>query len=426
MNLVETIKGQLGGEWTERIAGAIGVSPEKAQSAAHAAIPTILAGISHMASTPEGARQLDAAVDAAGHETTGAASAAAEQGSGMLQSLLGGNTISGLGDAIGRFCGINGGKAASLLGSVAPMVLGTLKGQKERLGLDAGGLSNFLASQKQNIMSAIPSGLAGAMGSIPGLSGLTNWAKGAAASVGSAGDAAYEKGRDALAGAGAGARSAASSTRAAFADVGRSASDRAPSAARWLVPLIVLLALGAGAWWWFHRAPSNDTTTATGNAAPAPRAPATAPSTNPSMMSDAAQLASGTLESAGNSISNVTTRLTDTMKSATDTLGQVKDPASADAAMPKLKELSTKLDSVRKLTDNLPAAAKTKLTTALADSRSTFNAAVDKVMAIPGVGEKLKPVIDELKAKLDAFAGTGTGSPAGTGTGTGTGAGTGG
>ena len=58
----------------------------------------------------------------------------------MLTSLLGGSKVDGLSGAIGRFAGLNQGSATSLLGALAPVVLGALGREQRAQGLDAQGL----------------------------------------------------------------------------------------------------------------------------------------------------------------------------------------------------------------------------------------------------------------------------------------------
>ena len=77
-----------------------------------------------VASTPDGARKLDAAVDAAPDaddddfraQAAADADRAAQQGGGMLQSLLGGGMTSGLASAIGKFTGLGSGSITTMLG----------------------------------------------------------------------------------------------------------------------------------------------------------------------------------------------------------------------------------------------------------------------------------------------------------------------
>jgi hypothetical protein len=82
-----------------------------------------------------------------------------ESGSQMLSSLLGNQDQNALSRAIGRFAGIGQGATGSLLGMLAPVVLGTITRQ---LGprVDPSRITDLLAGQKDNIAAALPSGFA--------------------------------------------------------------------------------------------------------------------------------------------------------------------------------------------------------------------------------------------------------------------------
>jgi hypothetical protein len=99
-------------------------------------------------------------------------------------------------------------------------------------------------------------------------------------------------------------------------------------------------------------------------------------------------------------VAGLTTQVTDFFRSATDVFTDMKDAASAQAAVPKLKDLTVKLDSLRGLIDKLPADAKEKVLTVFRGLSSKLVLLIDKVMATPGVDEKIKPFVDDLRAAL--------------------------
>jgi len=77
----------------------------------------------------------------------------------MLLSLVGGQSQNALTEAIADFTGLNQGVTASLLAMLAPIVMGTIaQRQRTTRGLDANGIANLFASQKDNIAAALPSG----------------------------------------------------------------------------------------------------------------------------------------------------------------------------------------------------------------------------------------------------------------------------
>jgi hypothetical protein len=90
---------------------------------------------------------------------------------------------------------------------------------------------------------------------------------------------------------------------------------------------------------------------------------------------------------------------------ATESFSGIKDAASADAALPKLKELAGQADDLKKSFALLPEAGKGAMKTLLGSSIDKLKAVVDKLMALPGVGEKLKPVVELMMAKLTAITG---------------------
>jgi hypothetical protein len=89
---------------------------------------------------------------------------------------------------------------------------------------------------------------------------------------------------------------------------------------------------------------------------------------------------------------------------ATTTLTDIEDAESARAAVPKLQELVTKLDGAKNSLRLLPEQQRTTVTNFIETGREKFLPLIDKVYAIPGVRGILKPVIDQLIAKLDEIA----------------------
>lgn len=172
--------------------------------------------------------------------------------SGLMGSLFGDKT-GGLIDSVASMAGLKKESSSSLMSIAGSMVMGGLGKKIMGDGLDLGGLTSLLTSNKDAIGAAMPSGLASGLG-LGSLAGLGDSLKDAAGAVtgaaaGAAG-AATGAARD-LAGA---AGNAASSAAGAATGAARGAADKVTSAAggggggmmKWLIPL--LLALGAG---WF-------------------------------------------------------------------------------------------------------------------------------------------------------------------------------
>jgi hypothetical protein len=83
----------------------------------------------------------------------------ASQGSSLLSSLLGGSTSSILAATVSKFLGIGERPMQTVMGLLAPVVMGVLGGQQRAASLDANSLARLLAGQKDQIADAMPAGL---------------------------------------------------------------------------------------------------------------------------------------------------------------------------------------------------------------------------------------------------------------------------
>src|SRR5580700_2732857 len=150
-NLVSLVMQFLTPEIIGRVATALGVDRSLLQSAIGAAVPGLLAGFGGTATQPGGAQKL---VEAAKQETStlgkfadmlggGIQSNFIERGSQLLTSLLGARDQSALSSAIGQFAGLGQGKSSSLLGLLAPIVMGTVAKQQGAGGLNASSIASL-------------------------------------------------------------------------------------------------------------------------------------------------------------------------------------------------------------------------------------------------------------------------------------------
>jgi len=174
INIVDLVKNQLTGANLGKLSSFLGESSDRTQTAVGAAIPTLLAGFTNAASTPEGAQRLsDAAVehesfaDNYGDAVSSQGASLASKGSAGLSSLLGGGMLSNISSVLGRFTGLKSGSTSSLLGLLTPIILGVLGKHARSTGLNASGLAGFLGSQKESIAAAMPAGLSSMLGTIP-------------------------------------------------------------------------------------------------------------------------------------------------------------------------------------------------------------------------------------------------------------------
>src|SRR5262249_53554616 len=156
INLVSLIMQFLTPDMIGRIASALGLDRNNTQTALGAAVPGLLASLSGGSTHPGGSQKL---VDA-GREATCALGSLAymigasgqssliEKGSQILSSLLGGRDQSALVGAVGKYAGLDQGASGSLLGMLAPIVMGTIGQQQGTRSLDAGAITSLLSSQK--------------------------------------------------------------------------------------------------------------------------------------------------------------------------------------------------------------------------------------------------------------------------------------
>ena len=356
-NLVSSVMQFLTPDMIGRIASALGLDRTNTQTAIGAAIPGLLAGLSGVAAQPGGAQKL---VDTVRQQTGALGSFAnmigasgqsslIEKGSQILLSLLGGRDQTALAGAVSKYAGLGQNASGSLLGMLAPIVMGTIGQQQGTRSLDAGGIASLLSSQKDNIAAALPAGFANLLGG----SGLLDSLGGAA--------------RTATAAAGQTARVTTSAARA-IGDTGQRAAAVSLNWLYWLIPLLAIVALLI----YFFARPAEQVVQ--------PSVP-TIPS-----------LTVGGLD--------IRKEVTDSISNLRTTLAGITDASSAQAALPKLREVTAQIDKVDGLLGQLSPEQRKVLAGMVNPLMPSLNQLFDKVLAIPGVAELLKPTIDALRAKL--------------------------
>jgi hypothetical protein len=358
-SLVSLVMQFLTPELIGRIASALGLERMITQKAIGAAVPAILAGLSNIAAQSGGAQKLaDAAKqqsDVLGNFASmlgaGGQTSFIEKGSQVLASLLGGQDQNALAGAVAKFAGLPQGTAGSLLGMLAPVVMGTIAKQGARPP-DASAITSLLGGQKDAIAAALPAGFGNLLAGTKLLDALGSMARTATAA-----------GSDA-------ARASASAARV-VSDTGRSTVDVAASASRnWLYWLIPLLAV-AGLLFYLFARPAEQVTQ---------------------------QVQSLTVSGL-----DIGKQVNDSVANLRSTLGSITDVASAQAALPQLRDVGAQIDKVGSLIQQLTPEQRRSLAGLVNPVMSTLNQLFDKVLAIPGVADVLKPTIDVLKASLAAL-----------------------
>jgi len=166
-NIVSAIAGYLSPDLVGKMAAAAGLEHDVARQTLNASLPAILGGLANMATQPGGAKQIANAVAEQPSSmlsnvanSLGNAGPFASKGIELLSSLLGTGTVGALSSAISRFAGSGEGSARTMIGLLTPIIMGVLGREQRASNLDAAGLGRMLASQKDNIASAMPAGLA--------------------------------------------------------------------------------------------------------------------------------------------------------------------------------------------------------------------------------------------------------------------------
>ena len=354
MNIVSLIMQFLAPSLVGRMASSLGIESSLAQKAIAAALPTILAGLAGKAATPDGARSLANSIGQQdpgllgnlGNLLGGAQQGAlVNAGTSVLGSLLGGNQVSGLAGALGKFAGLGNTASSGVLGMLAPVVLGQLGQVQKKSNLDAGGLASLLAGQKDNIAAAMPAGFSQLLGG----TGLLDSISGNLAKV------------------------------QAAAPVAPAPRPAAGGISPWLMAALAAL-LGLVAYNFLGRKPAEV-------AVPKPAVPSVAV---PAAGVPAAM-----------EIGKQATTVIDGLR---NTLGGIKDKAGAEAALPSLKDYAGKLDGLRDSVGKLdPTARKTvaDLITSLIPGLKTV---IDTAMALPGVGDLLRQPAGDILTKLGGLA----------------------
>lgn len=93
-------------------------------------------------------------------------------------------------------------------------------------------------------------------------------------------------------------------------------------------------------------------------------------------------------------------QVTDSISSVRSTLNGITDAASAQAALPRLQAATSQIDKVSGMSAQLSEGQRKMLAGLVTPGMSTLNQLFDRVLAIPGVAEVIKPTIDALRAKL--------------------------
>jgi hypothetical protein len=385
VNLVGMVMQYLTSDRIGRIAAAFNLDSKSAQSVAEVSVPSLLAGLASLMLQPGGAqrvvdavRQHSGTLHSRANAVGGSANQAvlADKGTQWLSSLFGDQNHSTLIGAVAKFCGLSQAASEALLGLFFPVVLGTISKQLSAPSINASSLTRLLASQKDNIAAALPSGFADLLRG----TGLLGALSGAAGAVSAAANQASMAASTATDG---GSRAATAVTdRASRADTTatRAASDAgvpadalaAPGSLHWLYWVIPALIVAALIAWFFA---SN-------------------------RIEHAQQPVKPTMQRLTVGGVDVGKEVTTSLESLRTVLQSVTDADSAKAALPKLQDAKGQIDKVNGLIGQLSPEQRKILAGLVNQFMPTINPLFDKVLTIPGVAELIKPTIDGLRTTL--------------------------
>ncbi|MGY4308050.1 hypothetical protein ACVIJ6_005293 [Bradyrhizobium sp. USDA 4369] len=379
-NLIAVVMQFLTPDMIAKIASALGLDRSVAQKAIGCAVPTLLSSLTDLASTPSGARQLtntlaqqkpDSLESLKSLIAGSGQTALAETGSNMLSGLFGGGATDTMAQTIGKFAGTGEGSGKLLIGMLGPVVLGALGQQQRSAGLDANGLASLLGSQREHIAAALPSGLADQLSAAGLFDKAAGTLRSGAAAVSTAGSRI----------AGASERTISRASQAASATTSAASSQ-------WPYWLAALAVLGGFAWYAFGR-PGSETV-----AQLSPPA-ATQPVTGTVGLAPAALTVDGV---------NLANQINSSVGALKSVLPGITDAASAQAALPKIREATAQLNTIGNLAGKLSPEGRSALAKLTATATPKVNQMCDKVLATPGVGGVAQPAIDEFRGKLDALS----------------------
>lgn len=170
MSLMDFVSEHLGNDQVDHIAHQLGASKEQTENAIGMALPTLLGAVARKADDERDMAQLEQ--DLGDHDgsvfddlgaTLGQAPAspgiqAFGGGGDLLGNILGGRQ-GRVEQGLGQASGLNSSQVASLLGMLAPLVMGAIGKKKRADNMDVGGLTGMLRGEKENLERQASGGL---------------------------------------------------------------------------------------------------------------------------------------------------------------------------------------------------------------------------------------------------------------------------
>jgi outer membrane protein OmpA-like peptidoglycan-associated protein len=227
-NLIDSVKGLLGNDFISKASNMLGEEESKVQNAMAGIVPSVLTGILNKAGSGEATPMLRLTKETANSGILSsignflASTGLLARGADLLNSLFG-DRVTDVANVISSFSGVRSTSATALMSVAAPAALGVIGQRADATNMNTTTFLAVLNNQKDDILNAIPPdlNLAGALG----VSSLGN--------IGSKLSAAL------------------SGTTGQVRDMPRRV--RNTSSARWLVPIILVIAALGVLWYLLSR-----------------------------------------------------------------------------------------------------------------------------------------------------------------------------
>ncbi|TWU47717.1 DUF937 domain-containing protein [Rubripirellula reticaptiva] len=379
INILDMVKSQIGGQIAGQIAGKFGVNEQTAKAGIDALLPTILGGLVSKVSSPGGTETLDRTLDEGDYDggmldnlgdifSGNSGDELANKGGGVV-SMIFGDKAAVLGPIIAKLTGMKSDSVMSMLAMLAPLVMSYLGKAKSSAGMDANGLASMLMSQKDSIASAMPPGVSDAMGL-----GLLPQSKPAATPAPAPAPQAAEGGGGGL--------------------------------AKILIPLVILGAVGYGCYKYIFagiRPPGEQGNliieqdpNGANDGGYGPEEGSAPAAATPAEATPATTAATPEFD---------VTKMPAMFKSLGSTFEEITDVESAKAAMPKLETMDKQLDAASSSLAAVPELVRGPIIKTLQDNMPAVESAIEKALAIPGVGDVLKPIVDSMMSKIKPLLG---------------------
>ena len=167
--LLDTLKGFLTPDVVRNASSVIGEPEASTRQTLTGAVPSVLSGLTNLASSPNGASNLGTLLRDGNYNSVadnvpslfggGAATSSMFSGGPHLLGTVFGGRSEAVSDALAKFGGVSSGSATKLLSLVAPLALSVLGKRALAQNLNASALASSLVSEKSEIAAAVPPGV---------------------------------------------------------------------------------------------------------------------------------------------------------------------------------------------------------------------------------------------------------------------------